>query len=167
MTKKFCLFLCVILALSVLMTACGNGDNPVNETENPAQQEQSIPLVTAPEDEPYIEPPTAPPVQLRMPDYELSYCGDMADIISWEELEDAVGLQFYIAIGQEKLPLFSMHLNENQGDVVQMVTDSAGQSIPVSFQMEEIPEGISQEDERTFCMAQDLVNDIMQSLIIK
>lgn len=172
MNRKHTKMLCAVMAFAALtMTACESQNGPANETQDEtqitAQQENSIPLVTAPEDEPYVEPPTVPPVQLKMPTYELTYSGEMAEIITWEELTDAVGLQFFVKVEDEKYPLFTMVLNKAEGDVVQVITNSDGESVTVAFLMEVVPENLSKENEKVFCLAQDTVNDIIDSLVLK
>lgn len=125
------------------------------------------PEVTAPEEDPYIEPPTEPPVQVVMPDYELTYSGDMSEKIRYEELTGEAGLCFYVGLSSGEVKLFQILINEAKGDFVQMKENSAGEKIPVSFLMESIPEDLSEEDAHTFLMAQDLANDIVGSLVLK
>lgn len=125
------------------------------------------PEVTAPEDDPYIEPPTEPPVQVVMPDYELTYSGQMADQISYRELPDTVGLCFEIQLSTEKVKLFELLIGQVQGDFVQMKENGAGEQIPVSFLMEPIPAGLSDADYEAFTLGQELANDIVESLILK
>lgn len=179
--RKHARFLCVVMAILLMlaaMTGCNSNPQPQtgpsNETqggtEPPAASggtEATAPLVTAPEDEPYVEPPTQPPVQVVMPEYEMSYSGDLADIISWEEAQEQGGLSFFVQIEGEKCPLFTLLLNQIQGELVTMKTNGAGEQIPVSFIMEQIPQGLSEENTRTFCVAQDLVNEIIASLVLK
>ncbi len=168
-SRILCLILAVLLAAAV-MTGCSSTPQPQtgpgNETQggtNPP--EPSVPLVTAPEEEPYVEPPTAPPVQVVMPEYEMSYAGEMADIISWET--ESNGLAFYVEIEGDQYRLFTLLLNQIEGELVTMKENSKGEQIPVSFWMEPVPEGLSQENTQTFCMAQDLVNDMLASLTLK
>lgn len=160
--------------LAAMLTGCGNAQTgPSNETqggtEPPAQSqpEPSTPLVTAPEDEPYIEQPTQPPVQVVMPEYELSYSGNMADVISWQELPEEGGLQFYVKLSTGDAALFTLLLDRMEGELVTMKENSAGEKVPVSFLMEEIPEDLSEEDKTAFCFAQDTVNEIIASLKLK
>lgn len=116
---------------------------------------------------PYENEPTAPPVQVVMPDYELTYSGVMKESITWEEVPEDGGLQFYIALSGGKVPIFTMLINQVQGEKVEMVTNTTGQQIPVTFLMEEMPDGLSEENALLFGMAQEIVNDIADSLILK
>lgn len=181
MIRRYNRVLCVLLAASMMvamMAGCSQKrppeqTQPSNETqggtEPPAdtKPEHSVPLNTAPEDEPYIEPPTQPPVQVVMPDYELSYSGEMADVISWEELTQERGLRFSVKLSTGNAVLFTLLLNQTEGELVTMKENTEGEQIPVSFLMEAVPEGLSEEDLQTYCLAQDKVNEIMASLILK
>lgn len=151
--KQVTAMLCVALSLSaaVFLTA-GCQKTP----ENPETEPNTTLLE-----------PTAPPVYVQLPEYEFSYSGELAEQITLEELTDQVGIRFHITLGQKKLPLFTLLLDQVQGDTVQMIENSKGEKIPVSFVMEAIPEGLTAQEEETFCMAQDLVNDVIASIRLK
>lgn len=181
MAKNHTRLLCGIVALSLVTAmAAGCGQNPepskpAGETQittQPAPQEQnpvqpSYPLVTEPEDPPYTEPPTEPPVKVVMPQYELTYSGELADVIFWEEQETAGSLRFSVKLSGGNAALFTLLLNQSEGELVVMKENGAGEKIPVSFLMEPMPDGLSEEDQQTFCLAQDQVNDIIASLSLK
>ncbi len=168
-SRILCLILATLLTAAV-MTGCSSDPQPQTGPSNETQggtkpPEPSVPLVTAPEEEPYTEPPTAPPVQVVMPEYEMSYAGEMADIISWESESD--GLAFYVQIEGGKYRLFTLLLNQIEGELVTMKENTEGEQIPVSFLMEPVPEELSRENTQIFCLAQDLVNDMIASLTLK
>ncbi len=181
MIRRRIQIICVLLAASLMaamMTGCNpkqppEQTKPANETQGgtepsvDATPELSIPLNTAPEDEPYVEPPTQPPVQVVMPDYELSYSGEMADVIFWEELAEESGLRFSVKLSSGNAVLFTLLLDQVEGEFVTMKENTAGEQIPVSFLMEAVPEGLSEEDRQTYCLAQDKVNEIVASLALK
>ena len=181
MIKRYKKILCLIMAMALMtamMAGCSRKQppeqtKPANETQggtalpSDTKPEHSVPPNTAPEDEPYIEPPTQPPVQVVMPDYELSYSGEMADVISWEELTQERGLRFSVKLSTGNAVLFTLLLDQTQGELVTMKENTEGEQIPVSFLMEAVPEGLSEEDLQTYCLAQDKVNEIMASLILK
>ncbi len=156
--SKFSLVLCALLAIALMAAGCQK--QPAEPTE-PTGETQGGPAAPAP-----LEP-TVAPVQVDMTEYEFSYAGEMAELISLEELTEENGLRFHIQLGNNKVPLFTLLWNQVQGDVVMMMENGAGQEIPVTFIMEEVPENLSQEDNKTFCMAQDIANDIMASLKLK
>lgn len=156
--SKFSCVLCALLVIALMATGCQK--QPAEPTE-PTGETQGGPAAPAP-----LEP-TVAPVQVDMPGYEFSYAGEMAELISLEELTEESGLRFHIQLSSGKIPLFTLLLNQVQGDVVLMMKNGAGQEIPVTFIMEEVPENLSQEDNKTFCMAQDIANDIMASLKLK
>ncbi|MBQ8910745.1 MAG: hypothetical protein IJY91_06885 [Oscillospiraceae bacterium] len=178
--EKYIKVLCLLMAMALLFAGCGKPQaqtGPANETQggitpatdptNGDPTEPSIPLNTAPEDEPYVEPPTQPPVQVVMPDYELSYSGEMAEVIFWEELAEESGLQFSVKLSSGNAVLFTLLLDQVEGELVTMKENTAGEQIPVSFLMEAVPEGLSEEDLQTYCVAQDKVNEILASLVLK
>ena len=183
MAKNHTRLLCGIAALSLLaamVTGCGQNDPPaqakpageIQVTTQPDPQQQdpvqpSYPLVTEPEDPPYTEPPTEPPVQVVMPQYALAYSGELADVIFWEEQETAGSLRFSVKLSGGDAALFTLLLNRSEGELVVMKENGAGEKIPVSFLMEPMPDGLSEADQQAFCLAQDQVNDIIASLTLK
>lgn len=177
--KTITVLLCLLLLMAVL-AGCDNTQQPTETTGQTGEIQEGPKITqgageepTAPggdsltEPAPYENEPTEPPVQVVMPEYELSYSGVMKESISWEEMPEAGGLQFYIALSNGKVPIFTMLLNQVQGEKVEMVTNSAGQQIPVTFLMEEPPAGLSDEDALRFGMAQEIVNDVANSLKLK
>lgn len=146
-------------------------ENPIQATEPDVtgEPEVSIPQNTDPnpDEELITQPPTEPPVQVTMPDYELSYAGWMKDSIRWEELPEEGSLRFFVTLSNGEEELFTMRLNQDEGDFVIMKENTAGEKIPVAFLMTDIPEGLSAEEEQTFCLAQELVNDVVASLVLK
>lgn len=173
------MLLCLLLLMAVL-AGCDNTQQPTETTGQTGEIQEGPKITqgageepTAPTEDsltepaPYEDEPTEPPVQVVMPEYELSYSGVMKESISWEEIPEAGGLQFYIALSDGKAPIFTMLLNQVQGEKVEMVTNAAGQQIPVTFLMEEMPAGLSDEDALRYAMAQEIVNDVANSLKLK
>ena len=107
-----------------------------------------------------------PPVEVAMPEYELAYSGDLEDVIVLQEAEDGSGtkLDFYANLSVGKTKIFTLKYNTSEGDFVTVLTDAEENKIPVAFDMEQLPEGLSAEDENTFYLAQDAVNEIAASL---
>lgn len=147
--------LCFLLVL-LMLTGCG-------------KQEQGYqgPGITEPELLAVTEPPTEPPVQLTMPEYELTYSGSLKDLIVTKELPGEAGLEFLVKLSSGEEHIFTLHYNSDQGDLVTFFKDKSGAEVPVAFTMAVIPEQLSEEDEKTFCIAQEAVNEIVSSLIIK
>lgn len=145
--------------------------DPIQATEPDVTEEPevSIPQNTEPnpDEELITQPPTEPPVQVTMPDYELSYAGWMKESVHWEEVPEEGSLKFFVTLSIGDAELFTMRLNQTEGDIVVMKKNGAGEQIPVAFMMTDIPEGLSAEEQQTFCVAQELVNDVVQSLILK
>lgn len=180
--KKVLGVILAVLMMASLLAGCGKTAQTPQQTQpavtqgggkapsEPAETTvpgRNPPEVTAPEDEPYTEPPTEPPVQVVMPEYQLTYSGDMSEKIIYEELTEEVGLRFYVRLSSGQVPLFTLLIGDTKGDFVEMKENGAGEQIPVSFLMDGAPENISDEDKRAFLMAQDLANEIVASLILK
>ena len=163
-----------LMVVATAMAACNQATQPETEpaesilptqaVQNATEPEATLPL--EPEDAD-TQPPTQPPVEVEMPEYTLTYSGEMADIISYEEQSEDGGLKFYVTLGTGKTPIFTLYLNRIEGELVVMKENSAGEEIPVTFLMEAVPENLSAEEETTFCMAQETVNDIINSLLLK
>ena len=171
----------VLLTMALLLTslsACGAAEEmqPTAESTAPEQTtgateptQESSEVVLPFVDEEELIPETEPPVEVSMPEYELTYSGSLKDVIVVEELndEDPKGLRFTVVLTESQEHIFTLYFNTDQGDLVTVLTDAEGNRIPVAFQMAAVPEGLSEEDEMTFYMAQEAVNEIVASLTLK
>ena len=163
-----------LMVVAATMAACNQANQPETEpaesiapteaVQNATEPEATLPL--EPEDAD-TQPPTQPPVEVEMPDYVLSYSGEMAAVIRCEEQPENGGLQFFVELNEGKTPIYTLYLNRIEGDLVVMKKNAAGEEIPVTFLMEPIPENLSAGEETTFCMAQETVNDVINSLVLK
>lgn len=145
------LFLISILALS----ACSN-----EAKASTVMTEQKIPEGTS---------ETVLPVEISMPEYTLSYSGELKNVITTKEIqnEEKVGLQFSVLLSESEAPIFTLFYHSDEGELVTVLTDIQGNKIPVAFEMKTIPENLSEEDADLFYTAQDAVNEIVESLVIK
>lgn len=176
----------VLLAMAVLLltnlSACGTAEEtqptaeatvestaPEQTTEATEPTQESTEFVPPFVDEEKLIPETEPPVEVSMPEYELTYSGELKDVIVVEELndQDPQGLKFTVVLTEKQEHIFTLYFNTDQGDLVTILTDPEGNRIPVAFQMAAVPEGLSEEDEMTFYMAQEAVNEIVTSLTLK
>lgn len=176
----------VLLAMALLLltslAACGAAEEtqptaeatvestaPEQTTEATEPTQESTEFVPPFVDEEELIPETEPPVEVSMPEYELTYSGSLKDVIVVEELndEDPKGLKFTVLLTETQEHIFTLYFNTDQGDLVTVLTDGEGNRIPVAFQMAMIPEGLSEEDQNTFYMAQEAVNEIVASLTLK
>lgn len=146
------LMLMLLVVLSMLLTACSQAK------ENDTESSQA---------EPQVE--EIPPVALTMPEYELSYSGELKDVIQVRDTETEVGpgLEFYVNLSGTDTTIFVLHYNSDQGELVSMLENDSGEQIPIAFEMAEMPAGLSDEDANTFSVAQDSVNEIISSLKLK
>ena len=148
--KELC-FLIVMLAAVLVLAGCSGEQNAT---------EPSYEMLGT-------EPPTLPPVQISMPEYELTYSGALTDAIVVKEVADFSGLEFSVKLSQTEAHIFTLHYNTVEGDFVTVLEDAKGEKVPVAFLMATIPEGLSEADAQTFYRAQEAVNEIAESLVIK
>lgn len=114
-----------------------------------------------------VEPEPLPPIQIEMPDYELAYSGELEDQIIVEETEDQSGLAFSVKLSTGEVSIFTLHYNSEEGDLVTVLDAADGERVPVAFEMAEVPENLSEDDLSTFYLAQEAVNEIVESLKLK
>ena len=114
-----------------------------------------------------VEEETVAPILVTMPDYEFTYSGDMADVISINERDGSNELEFVVKTSQAEYTIFVLRINAEEGDLVEFIPDAKGNKIPVAFDMTELPEGLSDDDQFLFYQAQERVNDIVASIKLK
>lgn len=148
----------LLMALLMLLglTACAGQQEPEN-TEPPRIYD----------DTPMTEPEPLPPVRIEMPHFELEYAGELNDVIVVKEQEGQNALDFFVKLSAAEEKIFTMHYDSEEGDLVEVIRDADGNPVSVAFQMTAVPEGLSEEDLQIFCTAQEAVNDIVASLVIK
>lgn len=146
-------------------TAAPAPEQPTDvEEENRAELDTIAPYL---EERAALEPTPLPKIEIKMPEYEMAYAGEMKDVILTETLSDANGIKFSVKLSESEAHIFTLLYNTTQGELVTVLTDSKGERIPVAFIMPNIPEGLSAEDEYLFYTAQESVNDIVSSLVLK
>ena len=144
-TKQITVLLVTVLIL-VLCVACGN--------TKPLQTEAST-------------SGTLPPVAVEMPAYTLTYSGELKDVLILKQLEGENALEFKVKLSKTEAHIFTLQYNSTDGDFVTVLEDKAGEKIPVAFQMAELPEDLTEEDKNLFLTAQEAVNEIAASLVVK
>lgn len=150
------MLLAVLMAFLVVFTAGCSEKEPVNTepTYSDFGDMEELPTET-----------TLPPVQIEMPEYELTYSGEFHDVILVEKQE--TGLVFTVKLSKTEAHIFTLLYNTDEGELVTVLEDAKGNRIPVAFQMAPVPESLSEEDEQLFCSAQEAVNEIVASLVLK
>jgi hypothetical protein len=141
-------------ALALSLAACSGTDN--RETE-PTYPDFGASDETMPQ--------TQPPVQIEMPEYELTYSGEFRDLIVTEQRED--GLVFTVKLSRTEAEIFTLLYNTDEGDLVTVMEDAKGNRISVAFRMAALPENLNEQDTQLFFSAQEAVNEIVASLVLK
>lgn len=159
-TRHRLLLIAIFVMTMVLFAACSGKTGATVPAVNDA-----VPPYA--EEEVMTEPETLPPVQVEMPEYELTYSGELANLIVVTEQPQTSNLVFSVKLSDREAHIFTLNFNSAEGELVTFVTNKAGERIPVSFEMAEVPEGLSNADADSFYTAQDAVNEIVKSLVIK
>lgn len=150
-------FIAVLMMAVVFWTAC-----------SPKQEEKNTELSYANyNDFEETMPETEPPVQVEMPDYELTYSGALKDVIVINEIEGENALEFRVKLSKGEAHIFTLRYNMNEAELVIVKEDKQGNRVPVAFEMPAIPENLNEEDRNIFYEAQDAVNEIVESLVLK
>lgn len=110
---------------------------------------------------------TLPPVKIEMPDFELTYSGELENVIHVQQIESENVLVFTVRLSNADEEIFTMRYHSDEGDLVTVLEDTQGNRVPVAFLMASVPENLSQEDEQLFYTAQEAVNEIVDSLVLK
>ena len=114
---------------------------------------------------PVAYPNTQPPIsQMESGEFTFSY-PDLGAGISFQETED--GLQMQVQLEGQSYTAFTVLYNSDVGDIVQFYENGEGQRIPVAFQMETVPEELTEEQQNQFYGPQDLVNEVIQTLQLR
>ena len=158
LSKKRNLVVLLILILLLSVTACSERIEPVQEADYQSADDLEF---AQPEEE------LLPPVEIKMPAYELTYAGELKDVILTKETDDGAGLAFSVKLSSGEVPIFTLRYNTDEGELVTVLENAEGERIPVAFEMAVMPEDLREEDANTFYAAQEAVNDIVASLKLK
>lgn len=147
----------LFLMAVVLCTAC-SANQEIKNTEPPVESyDDSVEAMPEPE----------PPVEVEMPDYKLTYSGAYKDIITMHELEGENALEFKVKLSKGEVHIFTLRYNMSEGELVTVKEDKQGNRVPVAFEMAPLPENLSEQDKNVFFEAQDAVNEIVDSLVLR
>lgn len=113
----------------------------------------------------YTEPSNLPQVEVSMDEYSFAYAGDRASIIAIEETEQ--GLAFFVELDVGKAPMFTLVYNSQEGDIVTVLMSESGERVPVSIMMFAMPDNLSEKDQQRYALAQESVNEIVDSIKLK
>ena len=153
---KLCIIVMIILLglLPVMLCAACSTD----AEQNPEQTSQ-LTVADGPE--------TFPPVQVEMPQYILTYSGELKDVLVLKELEGENALEFSVKLSKTEEHIFTLRFDSTEGEFVTVLKDADGNKVPVAFQMAQLPEDLTQKDKNVYLTAQEAVNEIASSLVLK
>lgn len=97
--------------------------------------------------------------------YTVSFNGRITDLIQIDLNEEKRAIVFSVLL-VDNTEMFSLYINADEGDIVTYVTDSEGNMIPVAFEVNSLPDGLDEEYALTFYRAQEVINDVVQTLQI-
>ena len=160
----FYALVCVMM-VALLLAGCSGSNEQAKADETPAAAPTDAYEITVETFAAYTEPPLLPPVEVVMDDYTFTYAGEKAVVIRTEETDK--GLEFFAELTAGKAPVFTVVFNSQEGDIVTVLTSESGAQIPVAFLMYEMPSGLSEDDQLSFMMAQEAVNEIVDSVKLK
>lgn len=179
MGKNKITLLIIMLAVMLLLTGCAKEESaPVQTSEPTATSAPTAAPTEAPTNPPATPPPeiqippaetTPEPVLVQTTRYELAYSGTLAEYISYQEIADTdqTDLAFSVQLGKRSEPIFTLILNSEEGDIVTMIDDASGNKIPAAFFMDELPPNLNPSEEDLFCRAQETVNEVIASIVLK
>lgn len=157
--KRRRVVLLVILIFTIFVSCVACSGKQENQNTKPGH-ESSVDSVE-------VEPETEPPVQVDMPEYELTYSGALKDIIVMNIQDDESTLVFNVKISKGEAHIFTLRYNTDDGELVTVKEDKNGNRVPIAFEMASLPEDLNEEDQQIFFEAQDAVNEIVESLVLK
>lgn len=118
------------------------------------------------------ETPETPMIELSMEGYELAYENLSETVLTHEVPEDTPenDLVFSVLLreaDQWTVPVFTMMLDEEDGDYAAVLTDETGHILPVTFLLAEKPQNMNAAEEEAFAAAQEQMHLILTTLILK
>ena len=175
----FCVLLCIMVS-AVWLVGCTAQEEVAGTNTTATAEETTVSTTAAAEsnedttadatlatepDEEYEGYTTLPPIEVEMDMYTFSYSGEWSSVIFIEKTDNDVA--FFTELNNQRIPIFTLVYNSQEGDIVTVLTLGDGERIPVAFQMFSVPEGLSQVDAHSFITAQEAVNDVMSSIKAK
>ena len=98
--------------------------------------------------------------------YELTYSARWKDQIQVAPDEDG-NVTFLVTIGSRQYPLFSLVYDNSGGDYVITLSNARGTRVNLSFYMAGVPESLDAQERRTFSRAQEAVNEIAKTIVLR
>lgn len=101
--------------------------------------------------------------------YVMTFSDELTEGVAWKPLEETPQIDAVFSISPRdgvEVPLFTMTLQEEQGDHVLILTDETGTSVPVSFTLADRPAGLTDEEKWAFTWAQADAYLLMETLTL-
>lgn len=163
--------------------ADGPATEPVNPTEPAAvpeeSEEETVPEETAEDTEP--TEPTEPEVRTFSVEWmeeddriyvtsqygTLAYSAAFSDVVQVRGVydEDVAVLKFEGLIGDAAVELFDIRYGETEGELLRQVQTESGETVDAYLTIHDQPQGLSEDDLNTFYAAQEILNEVMASLM--
>ena len=106
-----------------------------------------------------------PDAALNAGEYELTYTAPKEAGLNVREEDGA--FVFYAAIGGKDVTVFTLTLGSEEGNIVFMAANPAGERIPVGIVMAQMPGGLSDSDASAYYTAQEAVSQVMATLTLQ
>lgn len=110
-------------------------------------------------------PPLDDVASIILADYQLTFTTNNSVRLQIRQTGNQADFVLTLADAQEALA-FTLVCGSDTGDAVVMVNDGADAMVPVAFTMHSLPDGLSDADKLLFYQAQELVNDVMNTMML-
>ena len=117
-----------------------------------------------------IDPDAPVEFQILVGNFELICEGALPEAVRYKTRDNAditCDVEFYAVVEDKEIPVFSMNLQDNRGDITMECTDENGNSMSIAFSMYKVPENLEENEVYTFYTAQDFVNTLTNALRAK
>lgn len=164
--KSLKLILLVVIATIAIcgLTGCTKQESAYVPTEAPTAT-PTVVIIEEPTPMPEVTPA---PVTVESESFRLTYSGLYAETVGCTELTDTskTDFEFTVIINENTYTLFKVVVGAEDGDIVSVMKGPDGVNTLVSFYMNTSPEGLEGDDASAFYIAQDVVNEVIDTLVL-
>ena len=108
-------------------------------------------------------------ILLNVQGYEFTFQGPLTEGVIWQEIPETeeVDIRFCMPVrGVVNVPLFTMTVQQTDGDYAMTVQSPGDQEVPLAFRLAQRPEGLTDEEKWEFTWAQADVYVLMKTLTL-